>query len=87
MTNAFSAELGRITSGVNCIDPPATETLMLPKLGAAKEASENIEAAIPMGGGQRNPKIRRMRCCTRPHTDLQWSPGLCPPDVDGARGI
>ena len=86
VTKAFGVELVPITSGVNCINPSATETPMLPELGAAEEANESSESTIPMGGW-RNLKILRMQRCTQPHTDLQWPSGLRPLDVDGGRAI
>ena len=49
LTKALAIELAPSKIRVNCINPTATETAMLPKLGATKEATKAIVASIPMG--------------------------------------
>jgi 3-oxoacyl-[acyl-carrier protein] reductase len=49
LTKAFAIELAPYKIRVNCINPTATETAMLPKLGATEDAKKGIIATIPMG--------------------------------------
>jgi 3-oxoacyl-[acyl-carrier protein] reductase len=49
LTKALAVELAPYKIRVNCINPTATETPMLPKLGATEEAKKGIISTIPLG--------------------------------------
>jgi 3-oxoacyl-[acyl-carrier protein] reductase len=49
LTKALAVELAPFNIRVNCINPTATETPMLPKLGATESTRKNIVSTIPMG--------------------------------------
>jgi len=49
LTKALAIEAAPHQIRVNCINPTATETPMLPKLGATEEAKKAIVSTIPMG--------------------------------------
>ena len=49
LTKALAIELAPHNIRVNCINPTATETPMLPKLGATQETVKGIISTIPLG--------------------------------------
>ena len=49
LTKALAVEFAPYNVRVNCINPTATETPMLPKLGATEQARKGIISTIPLG--------------------------------------
>jgi 3-oxoacyl-[acyl-carrier protein] reductase len=85
LTKAFAIELAPHNIRVNCINPVATETPMLAKLGVSKEAMPGIMASIPMGRiGQPNDVAYAALYLASDEASMVTGIAL---DVDGGRGI
>jgi 3-oxoacyl-[acyl-carrier protein] reductase len=85
LTKAFAIELAPHNIRVNCINPVATETPMLPKLGVTKESMPGITASIPMGRiGQPSDVAYAALYLASDEASMVTGIAL---DVDGGRGI
>ena len=85
LTKALAIEVAALNIRVNCINPTATETAMLPQLGATKETIKNIVATIPMGRLAQPIDIASAALyLASDEASLVTGIGL---DVDGGRGI
>jgi 3-oxoacyl-[acyl-carrier protein] reductase len=85
LTKALAVELASHKIRVNCINPVATETPMLPKLGATPEAAKGIVATIPIGRMAQAKDIAYAALyLASDEAYMVTGVGL---DVDGGRGI
>lgn len=85
LTKALAIEFAPYGIRVNCINPTATETPMLPKLGASKDATAAIVASIPLGRMARPEDIAYAALyLASDESDMVTGTSL---DVDGGRGI
>jgi 3-oxoacyl-[acyl-carrier protein] reductase len=85
LTKALAVELAPQKIRVNCINPVATETPMLPKLGATPETAKGIVATIPIGRMAQPKDIAYAALyLASDEASMVTGVGL---DVDGGRGI
>jgi 3-oxoacyl-[acyl-carrier protein] reductase len=85
LTKALAIELAPYKIRVNCINPTATETPMLPKLGATQKTVKGIVSTIPLGR-LAQPKDVAYGALYLASDESSMVTGIAL-DVDGGRGI